>query len=371
MSMWGRDFRPSYLKIKDFIDSLENRPIVSCFTATANEMVISDISNGLALRSPKIFKSTFDRPNLYYEVVHTNDKFNYLEQFLNKHSNENGIIYCLTRKKASYVFQYLLDNKYQVSLYHGGLDDDIRKKYQDEYLLGETKIMVATKAFGMGIDKPDIRYVINFDLPESIEDLSQQQGRCSRDGKPGMCIVLYHESDYYMNEYFINCIENEDELTKDEIKELKKIKRKMFKDVISYVTTKRCLHEYLVSYFGELYFSYCMNCSNCNHSYNMVNVFEESKIIISLIRQLNGRFGANMIADVLCGNKSEAVRRNNLQYNRFFNKIRKEKWIIKEIIVNLINDGYIKRSNLDYPTLSINALTNNFFKLSDYKIKLQ
>lgn len=369
LSQWGKDFRPSYLKIKEYISSLPKRPVVSCFTATASPQVIEDIKKGLDIK-PKVFKSSFDRKMLFYQTIHTKDKKNYLKSFLKKHNDVCGIVYTLTRKKAEEIFQELLDLGYKVSLYHGGLDDDIKKKYQNEYLGNETNIMVATSSFGLGIDKPDIRYIINYDLPESIDDLSQQQGRCSRDGGPGLCVLLYNESDIYVNEYFINQLEWDEQLTKEEIKELKKIKRKKLKDVIEYATTKRCLHEYLVSYYGELYMSYCNNCSNCIDQYEYIDVIDDAKTILLFVRSINNRFGSNVIAEALVGIKSPTVKRNNLNYNRYFNKIKKDKDYVKEIIVSLINDGYLKKDSKEYPTLEITSSFNDFFDLKEYKIKV-
>lgn len=370
VSMWGIDFRPSYLKIIDFINELEERPVISCFTATATPQVVLDIKNALKIEKYNLYKSGFDRPNLYYETVHIKDKKQYMIKFIKENIDSCGIIYTLTRKKAEELFQSLYDLNFNVSLYHGGLDDEMKKHYQNEFLSGKTKIMCATNSFGMGIDKPDIRYVINYDLPESLEDLSQQQGRCSRDGKPGICILLYHESDLYINEYFINSIENSEFLTKEEIRKIKKIKRLKLKEVISYATTNRCLHEYLVSYFGDLYFSYCDNCSNCLETYEYIDVLSEAIIILNFIYSVNSRFGVNIISETLCGIKSEGVRKFNLQYSKYFNKIKKDKDFIKEIIINLIKSGYLEKSKTEFPTISTTDISNKLNKVDEYRIKV-
>ncbi len=369
ISNWGFDFRPSYLKIKKFIDSLSLRPVISCFTATASDYVIKVIKESLSFE-PKFFQSSFDRPNLYYQTITLKNKKEFILDFVSKHSTSSGIIYTLTRKKAEELFQLLQDNNYKVSLYHGGLDDEIRKYYQAEFLEGKSNIMVCTNSFGMGIDKSNIRYIINYDLPESIEDLSQQQGRCSRDGKPGICILLFNEQDLYINEYFINQVEDNLNLTKDEIKQLKKIKREKLKDVINYATTRRCLHEYLVSYFGELYMSYCDNCSNCLDSYEYIEVLKEAKQIINFINIYNFRFGTNLIAECLVGIKSDGVIRNHLMYSPFYNRIKVSKDRCKDIIYKLLDDDLIKKSNGRYPVLGLTDNSKALKTYSEYKIKV-
>lgn len=366
---WGLDFRPSYLHIKSFIDSLPKRPVIACFTATASSNVVSIIKESLKIE-PNIIQASFDRPNLYYETVHTTNKKEYLLEFIKRHRSLYGIVYTLTRKKAEELFQLILDLGYNVSLYHGGLDEDTRKKYQEEFLSGQTNIMICTNSFGMGIDKPNIRYIINYDLPESIEDLSQQQGRCSRDGNKGVCILLYNESDLYINEYFINSVEDNQFLSEDEIKKLKKEKRRKLQDVIKYATTKRCLHEYLVSYFGELYMSYCDNCSNCINSYEYQEVLKEAKIILDMIRSYPSRFGANLLAETLCGMKTDGVRRNRLNYSPFFNKLSLSKDRIKEIIYNMLDNRYLKKSDGRYPVIDIGFEASEVKGLKEYKIRL-
>lgn len=366
---WGLDFRPSYLHIKEFVDSLSNRPVISCFTATASYDVIKMIKNTLSI-DPKVFKSSFDRPNLYYEVIHTKDKKSFLLDFIKKHQESCGIIYTLTRKKAEELFQALIDSGISTSLYHGGLDDDIRRIYQEEFLSGKTNVLVGTNSFGMGIDKPDIRYVINYELPESIEDLSQEQGRCSRDGKPGLCILLYNEADLYINEYFINSIEMSLDLSNEEIKRIKKIKREKLKDVIGYATTRRCLHEYLVSYFGELYMSYCDNCSNCIDSYEYVDALPGAKIIHSFVKTYNNRFGINLIAETLAGIRGEGAIKNRLIYSPFFKRLKINKDQIKEIILKMIEDKYLIKSDGKYPVIGLSLDHEVVLNLEEYKIKV-
>lgn len=366
---WGFDFRPSYLKIKQFIDSLKKRPVISCFTATASDYIIKVIKDSLEI-DPVFFQSSFDRPNLYYETITTNHKKEFLLDFLHKHNTACGIIYTLTRKKAEEIFQMLLELNYKVSLYHGGLDEKIRATYQDNFLGNQSNIMVCTNSFGMGIDKSNIRFIINYDLPESIEDLTQQQGRCSRDGKPGICILLFNESDLYINEYFINQVEDNLNLTKEEVKKLKKIKRQKLRDVINYATTRKCLHQYLVTYFGELYISYCDNCSNCKDSYEYIDVLEKAKKIIAFIKIYNYRFGANLIAECFCGIKSEGVVRNRLSYSPYFNRYKMSKDRVKDIIYKMLDDAYLVKSEGHFPVIGLGVKKDELTKLEEYRIRV-
>lgn len=366
---WGVDFRPSYFNIRKFIELLDIRPVISCFTATASKTVINTIKSSLNIE-PTLFYSSFDRPNLYYETIHIKDKKTYIVDFLKKHQDSCGIIYTLTRKKAEEIFQLLIDMNYKVSLYHGGLDDDIKEKYQDEFLSGKTNILVGTSAFGMGIDKPNIRYVINYDLPESMEDLSQQQGRCSRDGNDGICILLYNEQDLYINEYFINQIENSDKHSKEEIKLIKKEKREKLKSVITYATTRRCLHEYMVSYFGELYMSYCNNCSNCLKNYTYIDAVKEAKVIYQFLSTYNNRFGINTISEVLSGIKSETIINNHLKYSPFFNIINRSKDEIKDIIFNMIKEDLIKVSDGKYKVIGLSKNSDILRDMDEFKIRV-
>ena len=230
-------------------------------------------------------------------------------------------------------------------------------------------IMVATNSFGLGIDHKTIRYVINYDLPESVEDLAQQQGRCSRDGKRGVCILLYNESDLYINEYFINQLEDNTELSSDEIKKLKKRKREKLNDVITYATTNKCLHQYLVNYFGQIHSSSCSNCSNCLDSYEYINAIKDARLVIEFIRHYDARFGIDTIAKALSGIKTEKIKKHNLEYSRYYNKIKNIDYV-KEIIVSLLNDNYLIRTKGEYPMLTLSNISCDLFKEEEYFIRV-
>ena len=249
ISVWGNDFRPSYRSIKNLLQSLEYRPVVGAFTATANKKVIDDIDKIIGLNDVSIYKSGFDRPNLFYGVYKPKNKMNFLLKQLLSYKDEIFIIYTVTRKEAEEVYYKLKSLKFNVGLYHGGLDSEIKEECQKKFMNEEYKIIVATNAFGMGINKPNIRNVINYSIPLSLEELSQQSGRCSRDGAEGRCILLFDEDDIRVCEYFIKHSKSYEKALQ---KELIKDKYRQLKSVINYATTNKCLHHVMLDYFGEM-----------------------------------------------------------------------------------------------------------------------
>ena len=260
ISIWGNDFRPSYQEIKNLINKLKQRPTIAALTATANKKVIDDIEEILQLKDVNIFKSGFDRPNLFYGVYRPKNKMNFLLKKLLTHKDEIFIIYTITRKEAELIYEKLKKLNFNVGLYHGGLDGKVKEECQNNFMNETYKIIVATNAFGMGINKPNIRFVINYSLPMSLEDLSQQSGRCSRDGEYGECILLFDEADIKTCEYFIK----ETKCINKEMKEvLIKNKYKQLKSVINYATTTKCLHHVMLDYFDQMAKTKCFMCSNC------------------------------------------------------------------------------------------------------------
>lgn len=260
VSVWANDFRPSYKEIKNLINSLPNRPTIGAFTATANKKVINDIEEILNLKDVNIFKDNFDRKNLFYSVYKPKNKMNFLIKYLLECKDEISIIYTLTKKDAEYIYDKLKKLNFSIGLYHGQLEATTKEEMQRLFMEEKVKIMVATNAFGMGINKPNIRHVINYSIPLTMEDLSQQSGRCSRDGEEGMCILLFNEEDIKTCEYFIKKTKCESsELQKELIKD----KYRQLKCVIDYATTKKCLHHVMLDYFGQMSKNKCFMCSNC------------------------------------------------------------------------------------------------------------
>ncbi|MEI3161889.1 MAG: RecQ family ATP-dependent DNA helicase [Lachnospirales bacterium] len=263
ISQWGQDFRPSYLNIKDFVALLPKRPIVSAFTATATDKVKRDIIKELELQSPYTITTGYNRKNLYFAVKRPYEKMAETIKILNSHRDESGIIYCISRKAVDELEYYLSLKGYSVAKYHAGLGDMERKNNQEAFIQGDKNIMVATNAFGMGIDKPDVRYVLHYNMPKSMEAYYQEAGRAGRDGKPAQCIMLYSQQDYRTNEFLINLVDENETLTQDEKDDIKA--REMYKldKMQAYALSKRCLREYILNYFGESAEPDCKYCSNC------------------------------------------------------------------------------------------------------------
>ncbi len=260
--LWHLDFRKSFLNIGKFISSFKCRPIIGCFTATATKYTISEICAVLGINEFKIFKMTFDRKNLLYKVIKSKDKKTYIYKYIKLHIDECGIIYCLTRKMVMELYMYLLDNDISVTYYHGGLDTNIKNRNQKDFLYSYKKIMICTISFGMGINKPDIRYILNYDMPSSLEDLAQMTGRCSRDNEFGECVILYDNKDILTSKYFIDSIDDEDK-NRTDIYKIKKYRYKQLEEVIRFCKTKKCLHKVLAEYFNEKVVDCKSMCSNC------------------------------------------------------------------------------------------------------------
>ena len=369
ISIYGHDFRIEYSNIFEYISIFHKKPIISAFTATAGESVINDIKRACKIDF-KVFKFGFDRKNLYYATFQSNDKFKDLKLIVDKHINECMIIYCLTRRRCEEFYNKFKELNYNVSLYHGGLDSEIKKYNEECFMKDKTNIMIATSAFGTGIDKPNIRLVVNVGFPNSLEDLSQQQGRAGRDGLKSECILLYSLSDIKENEYFINELSNNSTLSSEEIKTLKRVKREKLNEVVNYATCKTCLHEYLVSHFGELFRSYCNNCCNCLKKTKLIDATYEARLVINTIKLTKERYGTNIISKIITGSKDKDIKEKLLNKVKTYNKSIKSVNEIKEVISNLLSDGYLERTFDEYPVLKLNENSDDINELDEYKIKI-
>ncbi|MBO5031951.1 MAG: RecQ family ATP-dependent DNA helicase [Lachnospiraceae bacterium] len=263
VSQWGQDFRPSYLKIVEFVERLPKRPIVGAFTATATKEVRDDVMRILKLKEPKIVTTGFDRKNLSFFVKHTKDKKTELFKLLREHYDESGIIYCITRKLVEEVYDLLSERGLEVSKYHAGLSDEERRRNQEEFTYDKTHIMVATNAFGMGIDKPDVRFVIHYNMPKNMESYYQEAGRAGRDGEKADCYLLYSPQDVHTNRFFIENNRENEGLSETELANVMEKDRERLKQMTFYCHTKYCYRKFMLNYFGEKADSFCGSCGNC------------------------------------------------------------------------------------------------------------
>lgn len=299
VSQWGHDFRVSYKKIPYFINRLDKRPIVTAFTATASNEVREDIINILNLHNPAVYITGFDRENLSINIVKSSSKNKYTLDYVENHKNESGIIYASTRKEVETIYEGLLKRNYSVAKYHAGLSNEARKEYQENFINDDIKIMVATNAFGMGIDKPNIRWVLHYNMPQSIENYYQEIGRAGRDGEDSECVLLFSPGDVHTQKYLVEVgIENPDR---------KRVQYKKLQQMVDLVYSNTCYRKSILNYFGETFLEDCNNCSNCLNEGEVVDKTLDAQKVISCIARMKRSFGATMIIDVLRGSKNKKV----------------------------------------------------------------
>lgn len=312
VSQWGQDFRPSYLKIVSFIKSLENRPIVGAFTATATNDVKEDIKKILRLENPFEITTGFDRPNLFFGVIKSSSKDEKLIDLIRERGDRSGIVYCATRKNVESVCELLCDNGFSATRYHAGLDEYERRKNQEDFVFDRKNIMVATNAFGMGIDKSNVTYVIHYNMPKNIESYYQEAGRAGRDGGEADCILLYSPKDVRLNRFMIENSEGNDELTIEENEQIRERDFERLKHMTFYSTTNDCLRGFILRYFGGDKKAYCGKCSNCLSVHKLVDVTIDAQKIMSCIARTGQRYDKTVICDVLNGSKSEKILKAEL-----------------------------------------------------------
>ena len=364
VSQWGHDFRPSYKYISEVIDGFANRPVVSAFTATATEHVKKDIISLLKLNDPYVAITGFDRPNLYFEVqtIPKADKFITAANFVNNHIKQSGIIYCNTRNDVESVTERLVAAGISAAPYHAGLSSVERSKNQEDFIYDRTDVIVATNAFGMGIDKPNVRYVLHYGMPKSIEAYYQEAGRAGRDGEPAECILLFCADDVRVNKFLIMNSEVEDDghHQKEHLQKLQQM--------TGYCYTDTCLRKHLLIYFGDRAMSECGNCSNCKNDSKLVDITIECQKILSCIKRMNENFGAMMVCQVLIGSKSKKVKQfgfNKLSTYGIMNEYNSGQ--IKDMIMYLVSRDYLSQTNEQYPLLKLNL---NSYKILKGNIKV-
>ena len=349
ISEWGHDFRPSYRLIGEWLNSLPKRPIVGAFTATATKYVENDIKKLLGLDKANVYVTGFDRPNLSFSVIRTPKRMDYVVHYVRQHDNENGIIYCATRKDVDRVYENLTRAGIKVGHYHGGLSDEVRREMQNAYADDKLQVMVATNAFGMGIDKSNVRYVLHYQMPRNMESYYQEAGRAGRDGAPAECILLYSGQDAQVHKYLI---EQSIEMPERQEVELRKLQ-----SMIDYCFCSNCLRKYMLNYFGEsTVWTTCDNCSSCKGSADKVNVTKEAKAIFRAIMGTDERYGASMITAIVRGERTDRIMRAGHDALPVFGLLSNvDEKSIKGLIQQFVASGYLRSSSGKYPVLSLTA----------------
>lgn len=354
ISQWGQDFRPSYLKIRQFIDSLPKRPVIGAFTATATSAVRQDIVKILELENPTVVTTGFDRENLYFEVQHPSNKKAALLHIVDTNKEKCGIVYCSTRKAVDEVCGSLCAAGYSATEYHAGLPDEERRRNQDDFLYDRRRIMVATNAFGMGIDKSDVSYVVHYNMPKDLESYYQEAGRAGRDGEPAQCILLYGGQDVRTNEFLIENSSGNEELDEHTAELIKEKDRERLKQMTFYCHTNDCLREYILRYFGETPPNFCGNCSNCNRNFEDVDITVDAQKILSCVKRAGERYGIKMICDILRGSQGEKLITSGLDrlptYGIMADTSEKR---LRDILHYLVLQKYLSLTDDKYPVLQL------------------
>ena len=351
ISQWGQDFRPSYLNIPAFVEGLLRRPPVGAFTATATPEVQEDIARLLSLRNPLRITTGFNRENLYFEVRQPSDKRAALLELVRSRPGKCGIVYCSTRKAVEEVCALLRERGVSATRYHAGLEPEERQRNQEDFLYDRALVMVSTNAFGMGIDKSDVRYVIHYNMPKDLESYYQEAGRAGRDGLPSSCILLFSGQDVRTGEFLITHGEPREELdakTAELLRErdLQRLRR------TAYCRTQRCLRQYLLQYFGEFASDYCGACYNCLHNFEEVDVSREAQIIVRCVAELGQHFGVGVVAETLCGADTEKIRKFHMEREPSYGLLKDLTQVqVRERIRFLLDTGTLQLSSGPYPVV--------------------
>ena len=354
VSQWGQDFRPSYLKIVDFIHRLPYRPVVSAFTATATQAVRDDVADILMLQDPTVLTTGFDRPNLYFAVYSLKDKYGAVRNYLDCHPGENGIIYCLTRKTVEEVCGRLQRDGYSATRYHAGLGDGERQKNQDDFIYDRKRIIVATNAFGMGIDKSDVRFVLHYNMPKNMESYYQEAGRAGRDGEPAECILYYGGQDVITNQLFIENNRDNEELDEAARQAVLERDRERLKKMTYYCFSNECLRDYILRYFGEYGDNYCGNCGNCLSQFETVDVTEYARGLIGCVGECRQRYGINVIIDTVRGANNAKIRQYRMNENSWYGCLSTvPAHRLRQVFNHLLVNDYLSLSSDEYTVVRL------------------
>ena len=357
ISQWGQDFRPSYLKIVEFIKNLPKRPIVSAFTATATEEVKNDILCTLSLADPEVVITGFDRKNLYYSVENIRRKDEFIMEYIEKHPTESGIIYCATRKNVDNLFELLFKRGVPVTRYHAGLTNETRKKNQDDFIYDRTPVIIATNAFGMGIDKSNVRYVIHYNMPQSMENYYQEAGRAGRDGENSQCILLFSLQDVMIDRMLLDNKDFSDVDEEDEYLIRQRDIRRL-QTMEGYCKTTGCLRNYILEYFGEKTSGPCDNCGNCHREYNEVDMTAEAKWVVNCVAETRGRYGLTIVLGTLMGAKRARLRELRTdQYKSYGALSGHSEAELRTLISQMTEMGYLYQTQEKYSVLKLGNIT--------------
>lgn len=355
ISQWGQDFRPSYMKIVEFVKTLEKRPIISAFTATATETVREDIICTLGLQNPFTLVNGFDRENLFFQVDKPKNKEQYILKYISGHSGDSGIIYCATRKNVDNIYELLKSKGISVGKYHAGMSAVERKKMQDDFVFDYTSIVVATNAFGMGIDKSNVRFVIHYNMPQSMENYYQEAGRAGRDGLDAKCILLFSPQDIVINRFLLDHKEMQD-LDPADRETVRERDARRLQVMERYCYTTECLRNYILKYFGENPEKPCQDCGNCLREFETLDMTEAAKKVINCVYEAKGRYGRQIIIDTVAGAKTARLEEiGAVRYKSYGVLAGANKNLLRRLIEQLVLEGYLRVG--DYQVLKLGDIS--------------
>ena len=354
VSQWGQDFRPGYLKIAEFIQKLPNRPVVSAFTATATKEVREDVVDLLMLKDPLVVTTGYDRPNLCLGVQTPKDKYQALKAYAESRGDQCGIVYCLTRKLVEEVCDRLNGDGFSATRYHAGLSDGERRNNQDDFIYDKYRIMVATNAFGMGIDKSNVRFVVHYNMPKNLESYYQEVGRCARDGEAGDCLLFYSGKDVVTNQMFIDHNEDNRDLDSLTLQMILERDRERLKKMTFYCFTNECLRDYILRYFGEYGENYCGNCSNCLTQFENMDITAQAQELLGCVKTSGQRYGVTVILDTVHGASTVKIRNYRMNENPHYGVLSKVPLHkLRQVMNHLLLKDYLAVTGDEYAIVKL------------------